>query len=76
MLRKEGAEALLFAPGDETVFTLNETARLVADSCDGKHSIKVMEAAIVRRFDVTRARAGKDIHRYLAVLRELDLLDD
>ncbi len=48
--RQMGSETILYNPQNDKVSLLNETASLVWEMCDGKHTLSDMEAKIRKSF--------------------------
>jgi len=76
VLKKLGKEILLYDPSTDKVHTLNATASLIWNLCDGKHSLKEIKKAIYENFSIKETmEVEKDILENLEELQELGLLE-
>lgn len=67
-------ELVLYDPGRDRVHTLNPTARLVWEHCDGAHGLEEIVSAFTARYRVDPETARADIERALAHLEKLELI--
>ena len=76
VLKKLGKEILLYDPSTDKVHTLNATASLIWNLCDGKHSLGEIKRAIYENFSIKETmEVEKDILENLKELQELGLLE-
>lgn len=76
VLKKLGKETLLYDPTTDKVHTLNETASLIWNLCDGKHSLGEIKKTIHENFSIKETiEIEKDILKNLKELQELGLLE-
>jgi hypothetical protein len=80
-VERVGRDLLVYTTGDPAhggaVHTLNSTAALIWDLCDGTHSPSDIEAAVRRSFQVPPDRdLASDIAAILSSLSEKGLLAD
>ncbi|MEN8220135.1 MAG: PqqD family protein [Pseudomonadota bacterium] len=76
VLRDIGDEAVLYNPQTKAIHVLNKTSSMVWESCDGKHSLKMIEKKIMDKFDVSSAQDVKDdIIETLNKFSELGLIE-
>jgi len=70
-----GDELLLYDSERETIHTLNPTARLIWELCDGTHTIEDMEQAIRAHFAVSDGHdVSEDIQEILKTFATKGLL--
>jgi hypothetical protein len=67
-------ESVLFDPRTGTIHSLNPTAVLVWDHCDGKHKICDITEKILVRYGATRSQVEKDIWKTMGRFHELGLV--
>lgn len=76
VLKKLGKETLLYDPTTDKVHTLNRTASLIWNLCDGKHSLGEIKKAICENFSIKETiEVEKDILKNLKELQKLGLLE-
>ena len=80
-VERVGRDLLVYTAGDPAhggaVHTLNATAALIWDLCDGAHSPSDIEAAVRRSFQIPADRdLASDVAAILASLSEKGLLAD
>ena len=60
VFRDIGDEAVLYNPQTKAIHVLNKTSSLVWESCDGKHSLEMIEKKIKETFEVSNSQDVKD----------------
>ncbi len=76
VLKKLGKETLLYDPITDKAHTLNETASLIWNLCDGKHSLEEIEKTIYENFSIKESiEVEKDILKNLKEFQKLGLLE-
>ncbi|MFC1572218.1 HPr-rel-A system PqqD family peptide chaperone [Candidatus Eisenbacteria bacterium] len=77
LIRRMGEETVLYDRNTGAIHTLNPTALLIWDLCDGKHALEDMEQAIRKQFSVGETETVlADIRDVLSHFREEGLLVD
>ncbi|MEN8220339.1 MAG: PqqD family protein [Pseudomonadota bacterium] len=76
VLRALGDEAVLYNPQTKAIHVLNKTSSMVWESCDGKHSLEMIENKIMDKFDVSSDQDVKDdIRETINKFSELGLIE-
>ncbi|TGO02859.1 hypothetical protein PN36_17920 [Candidatus Thiomargarita nelsonii] len=76
VLRDIGDETVLYNPQTKAIHVLNKTSSMVWESCDGKHSLEMIEKKIRDKFEVSSAQDVKeDIIESLNKFSELGLIN-
>jgi len=65
---------LVVIPGSSEVKVLNPVAIKVFSMLDGSHDVETIVAAVTEEFDVPEEQAAKDVHAFLAELKDGGLL--
>jgi pyrroloquinoline quinone biosynthesis protein D len=68
-------EGILYQPQENRVHSLNRTALLIWELCDGEHTVEDIAEKVRTVFRVSRKRALEDVEATLKQLKELGLLD-
>jgi len=68
-------EMLLYAPGQETAFSLNAPAKAIWELCDGQHSLAEVCRELGRRFCCPEETLWADVRNAVVRLQELGLLE-
>ena len=74
MTRDLEGELLLYDAADGEIYVLNDTARQICLSCDGRHSVDDLVHEIVSTFDVDEATARTDVEGTLERLMKLGVI--
>ena len=69
-------ESIVLNPEANTVHSLNTTATVVWNNCDGKQNLQEITGKIVEKFDVSEAHAREDVRKLINNFRELHLLKE
>ncbi len=69
-------ESIVLNPDANTVHSLNTTATVVWNNCDGKQNLQDITGKIVEKFDVSEAHAREDVWKLINSFRELHLLKE
>ncbi|HTP45112.1 MAG TPA: PqqD family protein [Candidatus Acidoferrum sp.] len=72
--RKIEGETVIISPEDSHVHELNETASLIWEHADGKHSIDEIAALVAAGYEVPPAVAKSDVEGLVEVLSAKGLL--
>jgi len=76
VVKKLGQDTLLYDPTTDKVHTLNQTASLIWNLCDGKHSLGEIKKALHENFSIKETiEVEKDILKNLKELQKLGLLE-
>jgi hypothetical protein len=67
-------ESVVFDPEANTVHSLNITATVVWNNCDGKQDLQDITEKILDKFDVPQENATEDVKKIINNFRELRLL--
>ncbi len=67
-------ESVLIDPRTGTIHSLNLTAALVWDHCDGKHQIRDIAGKILNQYNAARSQVEKDVRQMIDRLHKLDLI--
>lgn len=74
--REVAGEAIIVSPKDGTFIVLNPAGSLIWSLADGSRDFDLIVEAVVKAFDVTRARAEADARTFLEGLRRKGMLDE
>ena len=75
VLRKLGADAMLYDPAADQVVRLNPTSQRIWELCDGEHDLSRITAALRGEFEVAPDVAlESDVRRTLAAFVQAGLL--
>ena len=74
LTHESGVELVVYDPERDIVHTLNTTARLIYECCDGGHDVPAIALALAEQFDVAEASAREDVERILTELEALNLI--
>lgn len=69
-------ESIVFDPKANTVHSLNITATVVWNNCDGKQDLQEITGKILDKFDVPQENAREDVRKLINSFRELHLLKE
>lgn len=76
IVKQMGAETVLFDPESGAVHTLNPTARLIWQLCDGQHSLEDMAKALMQDFRVgDGVEVSHDVKETVERFRQEGLLE-
>jgi len=74
IIKKMDGETVLYEESADRVHSLNTTATLVWDLCDGKNEMEGMVKEVLARFEVDEATARSDVENILREFKEKGLL--
>ena len=70
----KGKEPLLFNPDAGSVYKINETALMIYELCDGKHTVNMIAKELTHAFSEDPGTIRKDLDATLKYLHEHKLL--
>jgi hypothetical protein len=74
LYRELDGEGIIYDQENSMVHTLNPTATLIWNYCDGKQSTKDIAKKLIKKYDTSLDNALKDIEKTLKNLKNLKLL--
>jgi len=74
VIKEVAGKTYLFHSKKTVFFTLNSTARMILDLCDGKHRTADIIREVAEKHDRGPADVLDDVLEYLATLRELEII--
>jgi hypothetical protein len=74
--REVAGEAIIVSPKDGAFLVLNPVGSLIWSLADGSRDFGAIVAAVVKAFDVDRARADADARTFLDDLRRKGMLEE
>lgn len=74
LTHKSGDDLVVYDPDSDIVHTLNATAQLIYECCNGRYDVQAIARELTEQFDVDEASAREDVVRILGELAALNLI--
>lgn len=76
IVKEMGEETVLYDQEANEVHSLNATAALIYNLCDGERGLVEIVEEILSRFDIDEKTARRDVERVLSELKEKGILKE